>query len=95
MNYDKCHFNADNFKRWMKNHPDSGTDECNMVGVEVQAKFGVKKTMKNMTVESGKAGRVIREFMENGGVVRDVSGEEYLVEVSSGKFTINRRMLVI
>ena len=84
--------NADNFRRWIKSHSDE-QEPADMTGAEVQAKYGAKKMMKCMCVESGKAGRVIREFMDSGGTVKSISGNEYLVEVPSGEFTINKRFV--
>ena len=89
------YFNIDNFKKWMNNHPQSEQETGSVVGVEVQARFGAKKTMRNMTVESGKVGRVIREFMSSGGTIKSVDENYYLVEVASGSFTINKKMVVI
>lgn len=85
-------FNADNFRKWMKNHPEE-SENTDMTGSEVQAKYHVKKMMNNMCVESGKPGRVIREFMDGGGTVKSVSGNEYLIEVRSGEFTINKKFV--
>lgn len=95
MNQDNEYFNVDNFRRWMKTHPDEEDSEPNMVGLDVQAKFGAKKMIKHITVESGRAGRVIREFMEDGGVVDQVSGKEYLIKVASGSFVIDKKYVVI
>ena len=86
--------NPDNFKKWMKNNS-SDQENCSTIeGCEVQAKFSAKKTIKNMCIEEGKPGKVIREFMEDGGIVESVSGNEYLVTVNSGKFLINKKFLV-
>ena len=90
---DRYSLNADNFKKWMDNHSDSKKDSAEMTGSEVQAKFSPKKMIKNMCVENGRPGRVIREFLEGGGTVKSVSGNEYLVQVESGEFTINKRFL--
>ena len=95
MNQENEYFNVDSFRRWMKDHPEKEESEPNMVGLDVQAKFGAKKTIRHMSVESGRAGRVIREFMEGGGVVDQVSGREYLVKVPSGSFVIDKKYVVI
>lgn len=88
------YLSIDNFKRWIAHNSESEIHSPNMLGMEVQARYGAKKTMRNMSVESGRAGKVIREFMDKGGVVKEVSGSEYLVGVPSGEFTINKRFLV-
>ena len=49
----------------------------------------------HMVVENGRPGRVIREFMTDGGVIKKVSGNEYLVEVASGSFTIDKKFVSI
>jgi len=85
--------NADNFKRWMENHPEDGLSGSDMTGTEVQAKYHVKKMIKNMCVENGRPGKVIREFMDGGGIVQSISGNEYLIKVNSGEFTINKKFL--
>lgn len=61
-----------------------------MVGVSVEARHCGKRTARCITLESGRAGRVVREFVQEGGVVRAVDGDEYLVEVTSGSFYINK-----
>jgi hypothetical protein len=86
-------FNADNFRRWMKNHTEE-TETIDMTGFEVQAKYHVKKIMNNMCVESGSPGKVIREFMDNGGTIKSISGNEYLIKVASGEFTINKKFVI-
>jgi hypothetical protein len=90
------YFNIDNFKKWMNNHPASGDDETkDMVGTEVQARFSARKTIKNITMENGKAGKVIREFMSGGGSVKAVDGNEYIIEVESGSFLINKKFVTV
>lgn len=85
--------NADNFKKWMNHHPENQEEGPDMTGSEVQAKYHAKRMMKNMCVENGRAGKVIREFMEGGGTIKSVSGNEYLVCVKSGEFTINKKFV--
>jgi hypothetical protein len=95
MNNSRINLNPDNFKRWINNHPDEqDTQSVDMVGVEVQAKYLAKKMMRNMCVESGKPGKVIKEFMEGGGIVETISGNEYLIKVKSGDFTINKKYVI-
>ena len=42
----------------MNNHPEQGSEHSDMTGVEVQAKYGTKRMIKNMCVENGKPGKV-------------------------------------
>lgn len=87
--------NPDDFKRWMKNH-DGGepAGSPSLVGATVEARHCGKRMARCVTVESGKPGRVIREFVQGGGVVKSVDGDEYLVEVASGSFYVNRRNVI-
>jgi len=87
--------NPDDFKRWMKKQDVADpTAEGGMVGLTVEAKYCGRKTARNITLEEGRAGRVVREFVQYGGVVKKVEGDEYLVEVDSGSFYINKRFVV-
>lgn len=85
-------FNPDDFKRWMKKHDDD-TEEvgANVVGSFVEPKYCGKKTARQITLEAGRAGKVVREFVQQGGVIKQVDGDEYLVEVQSGSFYINKK----
>jgi hypothetical protein len=87
--------NPDDFKRWMRKH-DESEDEVGlgMVGSSVEAKHCGKRTARCITLESGKVGRVVREFVQSGGVVKSADGEELLVEVESGSFYINKRNVI-
>lgn len=88
--------NTDDFKRWMKKHEsDDANDGPDLIGMKAEARFCGKKTARSIVLESGKAGRVVREFVQNGGIVKSVDGDEYLIEVDSGSFYINKRGVVI
>lgn len=93
---DKFRFlNPDDFKRWMRKQDDEdGPGEPSLVGASVEAKHCGKKTARCITLESGRAGRVVREFVQSGGVVRAIEGEECLVEVASGSFYIHKRDVI-
>lgn len=87
--------NPDDFRRWMKKQNDQEAEEQNgMIGVSVEAKYCGKRIARNITLESGRAGRVVREFVQEGGIVRAVDGDEYLVEVPSGSFYIHKSNVI-
>jgi hypothetical protein len=92
---DFLYLNPDNFKKWMKNQDefDSSLNQ-DFVGLRVETRFGAKRIMHKMTLESGKSHKVARDFVENGGTVLDVVGEEFLVEVKSGSFLINKNLII-
>lgn len=90
------HLNADDFKKWIKTHEsDNAFERSNLVGMKVEAKFCGKKIARSIVLENGRAGRVVREFVQNGGLIKSVDGDEYLVEVESGSFYINRCNIII
>lgn len=87
--------NPDDFKRWMKRQQDQDiSDHGGMVGVSVEARYCGRRTAKSITLESGRAGRVVREFVQSGGVIKSVEGDEYLVEVPSGSFYIDKKNVI-
>jgi len=86
--------NPNDFKKWMKENDSDGEKTACAVGSVVEARYCGKKTARNIVIESGKAGRVVREFVQGGGTVKAVDGDEYLVEVVSGSFYINKRNVI-
>lgn len=87
--------NPDDFRRWMKKQGDQEEGkQGSMIGVGVEAKHCGKRTARCITLESGRAGRVVREFVQEGGIVRAVDGDEYLVEVASGSFYIHKNNVI-
>jgi hypothetical protein len=90
------YINPDNFKKWMNNQEEfDHSMECNLVGLQVETRFGVKRVMNKMTIESGRANKVAKDFVENGGVISEVIGEEYLIKVKSGSFLISKNMVIV
>ena len=43
-----------------------------------------------MALENGQEGRVVKDFMKNGGKIVEVNGKDFLIEVTMGSFYINR-----
>jgi antitoxin component YwqK of YwqJK toxin-antitoxin module len=89
------YINPDNFKKWMNSQEEfNHSMECKLVGLQVETRFGAKRIMKKMTIESGRACKVAKDFAENGGVISEVIGEEYLIKVGSGSFLISKNMVI-
>jgi hypothetical protein len=87
--------NPDDFRRWMKKQDDEeDNQQGNMIGAGVEARHRGKRTARSITLESGRAGKVVREFVRDGGIVRAVEGDEYLIEVPSGSFYINKKNVI-
>ena len=93
---DKIRFlNPDDFKKWMKKQDCKESSSTNdMAGMTVEAKHSSRKTAQKITLEEGRPDRVVREFVRFGGIVKKVDGDEYLVEVESGSFYINKKFVV-
>jgi hypothetical protein len=98
---DFTRLNADNFKRWIKNQDEFDTTiennlaGNNLIGASVETKFGRKKIAQHIIIENGNSTKVIKEFLENGGTLKQINGDEYLIEVSSGAFMINKRYVIV
>ena len=83
-------FSLDNFKRWMK---DQNEFDLNMkkkfpIGEQVESKISAKKLASVMNLEDGQMNRVVKDFMKNGGKIKEVSGSDFLIEVTMGTFYI-------
>lgn len=83
-------FSLDNFKKWMKDQKefDSKIAKKFPIGEQVESKVGSKKFSEIMTLEDGQMNRVVKDFMKNGGKVKEVSGKEFLIEVTMGSFYV-------
>lgn len=91
------YLNPDDFKKWMNTQTDfeSNLSEKTLVGMNVETKFGDKRIAKHMIIENGKPSRVRAEFIEDGGTIMEVNGDDYLIEVPSGTFQINKRYVIV
>jgi translation initiation factor IF-1 len=94
---DFYHLNPDNFKKWMRTHGEEFevSMENNVVGLNVETKFSGKRMIHKMTIESGDAVKVAKEFVELGGVIENVDGDEYLIKVNSGSFYTNKKNVIL
>ena len=92
----KADFSLDNFKKWMeeqsteKSPIESENSNMSFIGVQVEPKIGFKKLISKIEIDEGDEEEVCNEFLEDGGVIVDCEDKEFLVEVNSGKFYINR-----
>ena len=90
------YINPDNFKRWMKSQNDFDTNlEQTMIGCTVETKFSNKIILKNLEIESGRSCKVAKDFVENGGIIKEVNGNEYLIQVEAGLFYINKKFVIV
>ena len=83
-------FSLDNFKRWIKdqNDFDQNMKKKFPIGEQVESKISAKKLSSVMNLEDGQMNRVIKDFMKNGGKIKEVSDGNFLIEVTMGTFYI-------
>lgn len=92
MNNKNDFFSLDNFKKWMKNQNefDSKIGKKFPIGEQVTSKISAKKLVNVMNLENGQMNKVVKDFMKNGGKISEVSGNEFLIEVTMGSFYIQK-----
>ena len=83
-------FSLDDFKRWVKNQDfneklDRPTNE---IGTLVESKVNYKKLVQKMYTEDGSIREMAKEFMKSGGVIKDIDGQNFIVEVNTGMFYV-------
>lgn len=96
MDNNKPNFSLDDFKRWMRTH-DSEEEVCaketrqsNLVGIQVESKLDEDRIQAKMKDANGLVEDLASEFFENGGIVADVNGKYFLIEIDAGSFFIHR-----
>lgn len=89
--------NADDFKKWMRSHTDfnHSIKQKELVGLSVETRVAPKRLAKYIVVESGNTHRIAKEFAEEGGTIKEANDDEYLIEVRSGSFQINKKYVII
>jgi hypothetical protein len=86
-------FNVNNFKRWIKNQEEDDDVEQELLGKKVESKINFKKLVSRINIldpEEGEEELLAKEFRQEGGIVSDIDGNNFLIEVSSGSFTIHK-----
>lgn len=83
-------FSFDSFKKWMKdqNEFDPKMKKKYPIGEFVESKVGPKKLAEAMNLEDGQMNKVVKDFIKNGGSIKEVAGDDFLIEVTMGSFYI-------
>lgn len=102
-NHPSPRFSMSDFKKWLSQQSDVSdffdikeeeeehqAKHANLVGSEAKPRVSKHKLMERIESDEGEAETVIDDFIENGGVVSDLSGKNLLIEVDSGSFYIPR-----
>ncbi len=96
MNNDEK-FSLDTFKRWMKD--DTDTTDCHfvkpknpLIGVAVESKISdIKRLLIKIETDEDAPEDIVEEFIENGGIIKDVEDKTFTVGLDSGgTFLIHR-----
>lgn len=95
MNNRQPNFSLDDFKRWMRKHDseeENSTEQrqSNLVGLRVESKIEEDRIQAKMKEAEGYPEDLAFEFFENGGVIANVDGKYFLIEVDAGTFLIHR-----
>jgi len=87
-------FSLDDFKKWMESQKDDHDEQTqlkrasDLIGVQVESKVSERKLISRMVPEDGEAEDLALDFLAEGGVITDVNGKDFLIEVESGTFYI-------
>jgi len=90
--YNEDNLSIEHFRKWIKQQEqfDSKIEKKYPLGIQVESKVNSKKLSNIMTLENGQMGRVIKDFMKNGGKIAEVDGDNFLIEVTMGSFYIKK-----
>jgi len=86
-------FNFGDFRKWVQNQ-DLESVEMNKPspkGLTVESKVSPKHLLTQIKPEEGDAKELVKNFIENGGTIRGIDEMNFLIEVESGSFYVNRR----
>jgi len=92
-------FSLDDFKKWMEfqkdGHEGQGQPKrtSDLIGIQVESKVSERKLIARMVPENGEAEDLALDFINEGGIVVDVNGKNFLIEVDSGTFFIARHCI--
>ncbi|MHA2428133.1 MAG: hypothetical protein ACXADB_08935 [Candidatus Hermodarchaeia archaeon] len=90
---DEKFLNVNDFKKWMRDQEDQESmkvEKIDLTGTEVESKVNSKRLVENMWPENGQEIELALDFRKNGGKILEVVGKNFLIEVSSGTFSIPR-----
>jgi len=91
MNY----LSLEDFKKWVTKQKDNVArfnqpKISNLVGLAVESKLSAKRIAANIISFDGNLHEISEDFKNNGGQIVDVDGTTFIIEVSTGGFSIQR-----
>jgi len=86
-------FNLSDFRKWIQSQNLKSVEmrKPDLKGLAVESKVSSKQLLSQISPEKGEAKDLVKNFIENGGTIRNIDGTNFLIEVESGSFYVNRR----
>lgn len=89
-------FDFGDFKKWVKRFEESSSTKFNkskspLIGKRVKSRIKTSKLVEAIEPEEGEIDDLILDFKESGGLISDINGEHFLIQVESGNFYIPRK----
>ena len=84
------------FKKWMKdqNSPVFEFTKNPLIGVRVESKLTSKKLVHRISPEEGNRHALSEDFCNDGGIIEEVDGKNFLIRVDSGSFYISKNNVI-
>lgn len=97
MNKNNNDLSLDDFKNWMQGQDDfeSKFSKKFPIGERVISRCSGRKLSETITLDEGSLKRVIKEFLKNGGKIKEFDDYEYLVEVRCGSFCVKKSYVML
>ena len=90
-------FRPDDFKKWVEQHQQQFDAKLSkkaiVVGTIVESKISIKKLASSIDIQEGEVKPISKDFIRHGGVVKQVDGNDILVEVKEGTFIISDKLI--
>lgn len=90
----KPDFTLGHFKKWIREQKDHTLDDQkkhHIIGTKVESKVPFSKLVNVSSTEDGDIAELIANFQESGGIIADIDGKNFLIEVSTGSFYVPRQ----
>jgi len=89
---DRSFLNLNDFKKWIQTQEEKPIrmNVPDLSGMVVESKVSVRRLEEEINPEKGTVEELAEEFKENGGTIVKMEGKQFLIEVESGSFHIQR-----
>jgi len=92
---DGSFLNLNDFKKWMRTQEEKPIKMSipDLSGMAVESKVSVRRLEEEINPAEGTAEELAKDFRENGGIILKMEGKEFLIEVESGSFYVQRKFV--